>query len=261
MSRNYWCRQNSSSFIPAISEKKLFGLEGSLYPAFSLVPNISPLKLPDLHFMQVPLDITYRDVEKTDALEQLIRTKADKLEEVCDHIIGCHVAIERAHTHPDQGSPFRVRLDMTVPPGHELAVTKNPGEGVQYDSLEAVIREAFDTARRQLRDLTEQQQNRQKRHPEQAVGGIVTKLFPSQDYGFLKTLDGQEIFFHRNSVLRGDFDRLTVGAGVQFFVSQGENGPQASTVRLIDKAGMRPAEERNQPDPLEVPKGWSYDPR
>ncbi len=211
--------------------------------------------------MQVPLDITYRDVEKTDALEQLIRTKVEKLEEVCDHIIGCHIAVEKAHTHPDQGSPFRVRLDITVPPGHELAVSKNPGEGTQYGSLESVIRDAFDTARRQLKDLNEKQHNRQKRHPEQTVGGIVTKLFPSEDYGFLKSLDGREIFFHRNSVLHDDFPRLTVGAGVQFFLSEGENGPQASTVRLIDKAGTRPAQDRQQPEPLEVPEGWSYDPR
>lgn len=211
--------------------------------------------------MQVPLDITYRDVEKTDALDSLIREKAEKLEDVCDHIIGCHVAIEQAHSHPTHGSPFRVRLDLTVPPGHELAVTKNPGEGVQYPSLEAVIRDAFDAARRQLRDLTEKQQNRQKSHPEQALGGIVTKLFPAENYGFLKALDGRELYFHRNSVLHDDFSRLTVGAGVQFFPSEGENGPQASTVRLVDKPSVRPAAERSQPDPLEAPEGWSYDPR
>jgi cold shock CspA family protein/ribosome-associated translation inhibitor RaiA len=211
--------------------------------------------------MQVPLDITYRDVQKTDALDQLIRSKASKLEDVCDHIIGCHVAVEKTHIHPDHGSPFRVRIDMTVPPGHELVVTKNPGEGVQYESLEAITRDAFDTAWRQLRDLTEQQQNHRKHHPEQAVAGIVTKLFPAEDYGFLKALDGREIFFHRNSVLQDGFDQLTVGTGVQFFLSEGENGPQASTVRPVDKPGIRPPEERHQPDPLEVPEGWSYDPR
>jgi hypothetical protein len=54
---------------------------------------------------------------------------------------------------------------MTVPPNHEVVVTKNSGEGVQYPSLEAVIRDAFDTARRQLRDVTEQQNNRRKRTP------------------------------------------------------------------------------------------------
>ncbi len=208
--------------------------------------------------MQVPLDITYRDVEKSSAIDNLIRSKIEKLEEVCDHIISCHVAVERAHTHPSHGSPYRVRLDLTVPPGHELAVDKNPSEGVQYDTLESVIREAFDAARSQLQTLTEKQQNHVKRHPEQAVGGIVTKLFPAENYGFLKTPDGQDVYFHRNSVLHSDFDRLTVGSGVQFFITEGREGPQASTVRLIDKSGVRPPEERTNPDEIDVPKGWSY---
>lgn len=208
--------------------------------------------------MQIPLDITYRDVDKTPALEELIRAKVTKLEEVCDHITGCHIAVERAHTHPSQGSPYRVRLDVTVPPGHEIAAAKNPGEGVQYDTLETVIRDVFDAARRQLKELTEKQQNRTKHHPEQAVGGIVSKLFPSQQYGFLKTLDGQEVYFHSNSVLNDDFDRLTVGAGVQYFMSEGENGPQASTVRLINKPGLRPPADRSDSAPVEEPQGWGY---
>ena len=209
--------------------------------------------------MQIPLDITYRDVEKSTALESLIRSKADKLEDVCDHIMGCHIAVERAHTHPSHGSPFRVRLDLTVPPGHEIAVTKNPGEGVQYDSVESVVRDAFDAARRQLKELTEKQQNRVKSHPEQAIAGIITKLFPTSNYGFLKTVDGQEVYFHRNSVLHDEFDQLTVGAGVQFFLSEGDNGPQVSTLRVIDKSGVRPAQEHSEESPVEPPEGWSYD--
>lgn len=209
--------------------------------------------------MEMPLDISYRDVEKTEAIETLIRDRVEKLETVCDHIIGCHVAVERTHTHPSHGSPYRVRLDLTVPPGHELVVSKNPGAGVQYSSLESVIRDAFDAAWRQLRDLTEQQQDRTKRHPEQAIGGIVTKLLPAEDYGFIKVLDGREIYFHRNSVLNNDFERLTAGAGVQFFLTEGIEGPQASTVRIVDKPGIRTGEKQTASSAaVDVPEGWEY---
>ncbi|NLP01042.1 MAG: HPF/RaiA family ribosome-associated protein, partial [Fibrobacter sp.] len=34
--------------------------------------------------MQVPLEITFRDVEKTDEMEELIRKKAAKLDRICD---------------------------------------------------------------------------------------------------------------------------------------------------------------------------------
>lgn len=76
--------------------------------------------------MQVPLEIVYRGVNKTDALETLIREKVDKLEQICDHIISCHVAVEQAHEHPSAGSPYRIRINLSVPPGHELAADKSP---------------------------------------------------------------------------------------------------------------------------------------
>lgn len=99
--------------------------------------------------MQVPVEITYRDVPKTDAIESLVQEKINKLEKFCDHISRCRVAIEKAHDHPRSGSPYRVRLDITVPPNHELAAVRNSGEGNQYDKLETVIRDTFDAARRQ----------------------------------------------------------------------------------------------------------------
>jgi cold shock CspA family protein len=50
------------------------------------------------------------------------------------------------------------------------------------------------------------------------------------DYGFIVTPDGREVYFHRNSVVGGDFDRLEAGADVRFVEELGEQGPQASTV-------------------------------
>jgi len=204
--------------------------------------------------MRIPVDITYRNIQKTDALEALIQDKLNKLDEVCDHIMGCHIAIEQVHTHPNSGSPYRVRIDMTVPPQHELAVVKSPNEGVQYDSLEGVIRDAFDAARKQLKKLNDQQNQKVKYHPEQAVGGVITQLFPEEDYGFIKTMEAQDIYFNRNSVLHGDFDRLAVGTGVHFFVVDGVEGPRASTVQIVDKPGVRA--ERVDERHVDMPEGW-----
>lgn len=157
--------------------------------------------------MQVPLEVTYRDVPKTDAVEALVQEKIARLERVCDHISSCHIAIEKAHDRPSSGSPYRVRIDLRVPPGHELVADQNPGEGTQYEPLEAVIRDAFEAAERQLKELNERQHDQVKTHPTQSVTGIVTQIFPEGDYGFLKTLEGQEVYFHRNR-----FSRMTLTA-------------------------------------------------
>ncbi len=66
---------------------------------------------------------------------------------------------------------------------------------------------------------------------------MVVRLFREEGYGFLRALDGREIYFHRNAVLNDDFDRLVVGAGVRFDEGLGEEGPQASTVQIVDKPG------------------------
>lgn len=126
--------------------------------------------------MKVPAEISYRNVEKTEALESLVREKIEKLEKFCDHISSCRVAVEKVHDRPSSGSPYRVRLDITIPPSHELAVVRNPNEGTQYDELPTIIRDAFDAARRQVIELNERQQDRVKEHPQQDIIAVVTKL-------------------------------------------------------------------------------------
>ncbi len=127
---------------------------------------------------------------------------------------------------------------MTVPPGHELAVTRNPGEGHSSD-LPQIIRNAFEAARRQLKKLVPRQRGDVKTHPAQETVGFVTKLFREQGYGFLRRPDGWEVYFHEHSVLQEDFSRLEIGTGVRFVESKGESGPQASTVQIVDRPDVR----------------------
>lgn len=114
--------------------------------------------------MRVPPEISYRGVDKTPALETLIAEKIAKLEQFYTQISSCHLAIEKVHDHPDSGSPYRVRIDITVPEDREIVVDKSPDKGVQYPSLEAVIRDAFDVANRQLKEMNEQQHNHKHTH-------------------------------------------------------------------------------------------------
>ncbi|HEY7167803.1 MAG TPA: HPF/RaiA family ribosome-associated protein [Candidatus Binatia bacterium] len=187
--------------------------------------------------MQVPLTMTFRKVRKTAAIEKLTRQQAAKLERVCSYITSCRIAIERPQEHQRTGNPFRVRLDVTVPPEHELVVTRDSTEGDLHEQLPTVIRDAFSAMRRQLMKLVEKQRGEVKTHPAQEAAGIVVRLFRGQGYGFIKSLDGEEVFFHKNSLPNHDFDRLELGTGVQWVEEEGEKGLQASTVVIVDKPG------------------------
>ena len=192
--------------------------------------------------MQVPLEVSFRDVEKTPEIEELIDRKVAKLEKIHKNIISCRIAVDQPQRHQRQGNPYEVRLIINVPPGHEIVVKNGNTETEMHEPLEVVLRNAFDTAYHQLNELIRKQRRDVKKHPDQETMGFVDKIFPEQDYGFIKTIDGLDVYFHRNSVLHGDFDRLSVGTGVRYVEEEGEKGLQASTVEIVDKPGVRTSE-------------------
>ena len=208
--------------------------------------------------MQIPPEITYRNLDKTSNIDSLVREKIAKLEQFCNYINSCRVVLEKTHENPSSGSPYKVSIDSTIPHGREIAVSHNPDEGKQYPPLEAVIRDAFEAARRQLVSITTEQKGERKIHPEQEIGAIITKLFTDQDYGFIKTIDtGREVYFHRNSVVNRNFDELAIGNGVRFKETEGEMGPQATSVMILDQQHSSPNTEPDSvPSAVEKPLGW-----
>jgi cold shock CspA family protein/ribosome-associated translation inhibitor RaiA len=186
--------------------------------------------------MNLPLELTFRGVEKTESLETLIREKVGKLERVCGYINGCRIVVEKPQAHQERGNPFRVRIDVTVPPGHELVAERGPMDGNVQEQLTHVIRKTFEAMERQLKELVEKQRGEKKQHPRQMVVALIDRLVPEEDHGFLRTVDGREIYFHRHAVVSLDFDELEVGMGVNYDEEQGAEGPQASSVRVVSRS-------------------------
>jgi cold shock CspA family protein/ribosome-associated translation inhibitor RaiA len=209
--------------------------------------------------MEIPLQLSFRDIPpaRQGELEERVRTRADKLERFCDHITSCRVAVERPNLHQESGNAFRVRLDITVPPGHEIVVRKEPGDNDLHSDLLTVVNGAFDAAERQLKELVERQRGEVKTHEEPR--GLVVKLFREEGYGFLKTIDGRDVYFHQNAVLAGDFDRLDLGTQVRFEEAMGEMGPQATTVQIVDKPGS--AVSKAEARMIDEPRGWEQQAR
>ena len=102
--------------------------------------------------MQIPLQITIRDMAHSEALESAIRDKAAKLEQFNSRIMSCHVTAEQPHKHKTRGNPFTVRIDLKVP-GKEIVVNRDHDEDIYV-----ALRDAFDVARRQIEDHARRQQ-------------------------------------------------------------------------------------------------------
>jgi ribosomal subunit interface protein len=109
--------------------------------------------------MQIPLQITIRDVDHSEALETRIRDKVAKLEEFSKNIISCRVVVEVPHKHHHQGKQFNVRIDISVP-GSEIVVNRDHAEDVYV-----ALRDTFDAAKRRLEDYARKIRGDIKAHP------------------------------------------------------------------------------------------------
>lgn len=183
--------------------------------------------------MQIPLQITFHNMQHSDAVEAKIRSGAEKLEKYCDAIIGCRVAVEAPHHHHRTGNQFLVRVEVTVP-GQKLVAHREPDAHHAYTDVYVAIRDAFDAMRHQLEEYERRRRGQVKAH-ERPPHGRIVELSPEEDYGRIETAEGRLVYFHRNSVVGADFDALKVGTEVRFDEEQGEQGPQASTLHVVGK--------------------------
>jgi len=203
--------------------------------------------------MQIPLEITFRGVSRSDWSEHYIRSEAAHLERFADGIVSCRVAVERPQQHQQLGNPYRVRIELRLPPNKDLVVTREPQDEEMHAQLRTVIHSAFAAMQRQLTKTNAKRHGDVKEHYEEAPTALVVRCFREQGYGFIRTPEGREFYFHRNSVLHGDFDRLEVGTEVRFAAEMGDAGPQASTVQIVNKPGARASDDEAG---AEVPRGW-----
>ncbi len=185
--------------------------------------------------MKIPLQITFRGISPSEAIEARIQKRVAKLDRIYDRIIGCRVAVETPHRRHSQGKHYHIRVDLTVP-GNEIVVNREPPEKQAHEDVYVAIRDAFNAAQRQLLDHVARQQG-QIKAKEGPPHAVIAKIFHAEGYGFLETGDGREVFFHRNSVLNDGFDRLEIGVEVRYAEEEGEKGAQASTVSPIGKEG------------------------
>jgi ribosomal subunit interface protein len=174
--------------------------------------------------------ITWRDVPRSEAVEADIVAKLEKLDQFYEHIVSCRVLVESAHRHHHKGNLYRIRVEIEVP-GSEIVATRSQGDEHAHEDIYVAIRDAFDAARRQLQDYARKRRGQVKHHDEHH-SGRVRFTRPDDDYGFLETEDGREIYFHRNALINAKFSQLKEGTEVTFVEEQGREGPQAKQLSL-----------------------------
>ncbi len=179
--------------------------------------------------MQVPIQITMREVEQSEAVQERIKSRAKKLDQFFDKVISCKVVAELHQGHRQTGKLYNVRVNVRVP-GKELVANRN-----EQDNLYKAIRDAFDDMDRQVEEQAKIINGEVKTHVGLSNGEIV-RLFDDDQFGFIEaTATGEEFYFNADNVVHPKFKFLRVGMPVQFVEKIGDDGPRACRVSARDK--------------------------
>ena len=183
----------------------------------------------------IPLQIQYRDFPESEAVSANIWDAVADLEKFDDRIISCHVTIGRPHRSKTKGRIYHIQIRLHVP-GSDIVINREPEMNHAHEDIDVAIRDAFVAAKRRLEEFVRIQRGHIKT-AEGPAHAKIEKIFPIDEYGFLITSDGREIYFHKNSVVGTDFANLDVGQEVRFKEEMGEKGPQASSLNVVGKSG------------------------
>jgi cold shock CspA family protein len=158
--------------------------------------------------------------------EAAIRREIRKLSSFSNRILGVQVTVTAPHRRLHREViRYQVRIRIEAPL-KDLVVKRQ-----EHTELLTAVQEAFKAARRLVQDHV-----RRHRAPvsptASASRGKVARLFPYEGYGFIEGSNGDEVYFHRNSVLGGAFEKLAAGSPVRYAAEDGEKGLQASTVTI-----------------------------
>ncbi len=182
-----------------------------------------------------PVEISFRNMDHSDAVEANVREKIARLGQFSDRIHYIRAVVEKAHRHGHKGELYGVNITVGVP-GKDVVVSRTGPLDHAHENVYVAVRDAFQAATRILEDHVRIARRDVKVH-EAPPHGKVIRLFPYEGYGFIETPDGLEVYFHKNSVIEGAFDKLEVGAEVRYVLAENESlkGPQASTVKPVGK--------------------------
>jgi ribosome-associated translation inhibitor RaiA/cold shock CspA family protein len=183
-------------------------------------------------------EISFHNMEPPEWAEEKIRARAAKLDKIYARLTSCRVHVDQRARNSTGTIPPVVRIELGIPGRSDLVVSHEPDHlqhKYQTPDLHNAINEAFRIAEDQLVELKRRREGR-TREPQHDVEnqflGEVAEISPDEDFGFLLTKEGGLLYFHRNSMLAGDFDSLARGDQVYYVEDMGDTGPIATKVRI-----------------------------
>ncbi len=96
--------------------------------------------------------VVFHNIDQTDAINEAVRKRIDKLERFCDQIITGRVVLDSPHNNHHKGKVYSVGVEIHTP-NLEVRVNQDQHDNHAHEDLYVAIRDAFNVAERQLRSV------------------------------------------------------------------------------------------------------------
>ncbi len=102
--------------------------------------------------MQRPVQVTYRGLTSSPAIDDAIQKRADKLEQLELGVTAVDVVVSMPSHHHRKGNFVHVRVDLEVH-GKRVVTDREPERKLEHKDVYLAIRDAFDAAERRVHNL------------------------------------------------------------------------------------------------------------
>lgn len=173
------------------------------------------------------LEIESRHVDMTPRWKTEIEARMADLQRGHEDLLHGRVTLTKNPHHKKLDNVAEALIVVSLPGRHTLTARK------EDKTFEEAIRHAFEAVAIELRKYRDKRAKTEVRtSPIPPLRGVISKVFPHKEYGFILKEGGGEVYFHAHALQGLSFEQLEDGTEVVFAVEQGEKGPQATVVTL-----------------------------
>ena len=177
--------------------------------------------------------ISWHRIQRSEAIESIIRKRIASIEKFCPDAVGLRVTLDapQRQRHAARGFDVRLHLDL---PGPDLDVARSIRQGLGAEDLTRAVNAAFTALEKRLKESRKVLGALEVKHHPTILHGEIIEIEPELGYGFVRADDGREVYFQQDSLVNGDWKDLKTGSRLRFREQDGEKGPFAVDVALAN---------------------------
>jgi len=108
--------------------------------------------------MKLPLQVTFRDIPSSPAVERIIEKKVSKIDALYEGVVGCRVVIESPHRQHQKGNLYACHINLSVS-GEKIVVDQTKADDRAHEDVYNAVNDAFRAAERQLKSLLDRRRD------------------------------------------------------------------------------------------------------